>query len=94
MAPSACPRPAAGPRIRRTSDPLPEAGGRDRRNDVPARRDRGRRPVDQLRRGLSHLARLLPRAELHVFEESAHMIFVEEPEQYLEVLCGFLARSR
>ena len=40
------------------------------------------------------MARLLPRAELHVFEESAHMTFVEEPERYLEVLRGFLARSR
>jgi proline iminopeptidase len=40
------------------------------------------------------MARLLPRAELHVFEESAHMTFVEEPERYLEALRGFLIRSR
>ena len=39
------------------------------------------------------MAGLLPRGELHVFEESAHMTFVEEPERYLEVLCRFLARS-
>ena len=40
------------------------------------------------------MAGLLPRGELHVFEESAHMTFVEEPDRYLEVLRGFLARSR
>jgi proline iminopeptidase len=40
------------------------------------------------------MAQLLPKAELHVFEESAHMTFVEEQERYLEVLRGFLARSR
>jgi proline iminopeptidase len=40
------------------------------------------------------MARLLPRAELHVFEESAHMTFVEEPERYLKVVRAFLARSR
>ena len=32
------------------------------------------------------MARLLPRAELHVFEESAHMTFVEEPQTYVEVV--------
>jgi len=40
------------------------------------------------------MARLLPRAELHVFEESAHMTFVEEPVRYQEVVRGFLGRSR
>ena len=40
------------------------------------------------------MAQLLPEAELHVFEESAHMTFVEEPDRYLDVLRGFLARSR
>ncbi len=40
------------------------------------------------------MAQLLPDAELDVFEESAHMTFVEEPVRYLEVLRGFLARSR
>jgi len=40
------------------------------------------------------MAQLLPRAELHVFEGSAHMTFVEEPDRYLEVLREFLARSR
>jgi proline iminopeptidase len=40
------------------------------------------------------MARLIPRAELHVFEESAHMTFVEEQDRYLEVLRGFLARTR
>jgi proline iminopeptidase len=40
------------------------------------------------------MARLLPRAELQVFEESAHMTFVEEPERYLNVVRAFIARSR
>src|SRR6266508_3617070 len=51
---------AARPRIRRTSDPLPDAGGRNGRDDVPARRGRRHRPIVRVRRGLSHLARLLP----------------------------------
>ena len=37
------------------------------------------------------MAELLPRADLHVFEESAHMTFVEEPEAYLDVVRSFLA---
>jgi len=37
------------------------------------------------------MAELLPRADLHVFEESAHMTFVEEPEAYLDVIRSFLA---
>jgi proline iminopeptidase len=40
------------------------------------------------------MAQLLPGAELHVFEESAHMTFVEEPKRYVDVLLAFLARSR
>ncbi|MDP9302658.1 MAG: alpha/beta fold hydrolase [Actinomycetota bacterium] len=40
------------------------------------------------------MAQLLPKAELHVFEQSAHMTFVEEPDRYLEVLRGFLTGSR
>ena len=40
------------------------------------------------------MARLLPRAELRVFEESAHMTFVEEPEGYVKVVRGFIGRSR
>jgi proline iminopeptidase len=39
------------------------------------------------------MAQLLPRAELHVFEESAHMTFVEEPQTYVEVVGSFLSRS-
>jgi proline iminopeptidase len=38
------------------------------------------------------MAQLLPRAELHVFEESAHMTFVEEPQTYVEVVGSFLSR--
>ena len=37
------------------------------------------------------MAELLRRAELHVFEDSAHMTFVEEPEAYLDVVRSFLA---
>jgi proline iminopeptidase len=40
------------------------------------------------------MAELLPRADLHVFEESAHMTFVEEPESYLDVVGSFLALHR
>jgi pimeloyl-ACP methyl ester carboxylesterase len=36
----------------------------------------------------------VPQAELVVFEESAHMTFVEENERYLEVVRDFLARKR
>lgn len=39
------------------------------------------------------MAQLLPRAELHLFEESAHMTFVEEPQAYVEVVGSFLSRS-
>jgi proline iminopeptidase len=38
------------------------------------------------------MAQLLPRAELHLFEESAHMTFVEEPQTYVEVVGSFLSR--
>jgi proline iminopeptidase len=38
------------------------------------------------------MAQLLPRAELHVFEERAHMTFVEEPQTYVEVVGSFLSR--
>ena len=39
-----------------------------------------------------HTVRLLPNGELHVFEESAHMMFVEEPDRYVDVVAEFLAR--
>jgi pimeloyl-ACP methyl ester carboxylesterase len=32
-------------------------------------------------------------AELHVFEESAHMAHLEEAEEYVRVLQGFLERA-
>lgn len=39
-------------------------------------------------------ASLLPSSELHVFEDSAHMTFVEQPEEYREVVADFvLSRS-
>jgi pimeloyl-ACP methyl ester carboxylesterase len=38
------------------------------------------------------LARRLPDAELMVFENSAHMTFVEEQDRYLETVRPFLDR--
>jgi proline iminopeptidase len=39
-------------------------------------------------------AELLSNADLHVFEHSGHMTFVEEPEAHLDVVRAFLARVR
>ncbi|MEP6759020.1 MAG: alpha/beta fold hydrolase [Actinomycetota bacterium] len=39
------------------------------------------------------MARLLPKSELHVFEKSAHMAFVEQPEEYVETVRAFLANA-
>jgi proline-specific peptidase len=38
------------------------------------------------------LASGIPGAEWVLFEESAHMPYLEEPERYLEVVGGFLAQ--
>jgi pimeloyl-ACP methyl ester carboxylesterase len=38
------------------------------------------------------LASGIPGAEWVLFAESAHMPYLEEPERYLEVVGGFLAR--
>jgi proline-specific peptidase len=38
------------------------------------------------------LSKGIGKAELHVFEESAHMAHLEEPEEYVRVLRGFLER--
>ena len=40
------------------------------------------------------MVELLPNAELRVFEDSAHMTFVEEPEAYLDAVGSFLSRVR
>jgi pimeloyl-ACP methyl ester carboxylesterase len=40
------------------------------------------------------MARTIPNAELVVFEESAHMTFVEEPEKYVDAVDAFLTRTR
>jgi proline iminopeptidase len=40
------------------------------------------------------MAELLPDAELRVFEDSAHMTFVEEPDAYLDAVGTFLATVR
>jgi pimeloyl-ACP methyl ester carboxylesterase len=34
----------------------------------------------------------VPNAELHVFERSAHMTFVEEPDVFRAVVARFLSR--
>jgi proline-specific peptidase len=44
--------------------------------------------------GAEAIAAGIPQGELVVFEQSAHMTFVEENERYLEVVRGFLGRSR
>lgn len=44
--------------------------------------------------GAEAIAAGIPNAELVVFEESAHMTFVEENERYVDVVRDFLARSR
>jgi proline iminopeptidase len=44
--------------------------------------------------GAEAIAAGIPRAELVVFEESAHMTFVEENERYLEIVRDFLDRTR
>ena len=40
---------------------------------------------------LAVLASGIDGAELVIFEQSAHLAFVEEPERYLSVIAGFLA---
>jgi proline iminopeptidase len=40
------------------------------------------------------MAARIPGAELVVFERSAHMAHVEEPEAYVEAVAGFLSRAR
>jgi proline iminopeptidase len=37
-----------------------------------------------------HMVRLLPNGEVHVLEDSAHMMFVEEPGAYLDAVSAFL----
>ncbi|PNY80359.1 alpha/beta fold hydrolase [Deinococcus koreensis] len=39
------------------------------------------------------LAQRAPAGELHVFEESGHMPFVEQPDEFLSVVRGFLRRT-
>lgn len=39
------------------------------------------------------IAELVPDAELHIFEESGHMTFVEQTEDYLSVVRAFLNRA-
>jgi pimeloyl-ACP methyl ester carboxylesterase len=39
-------------------------------------------------------AELLPNVELHIFEDSAHMTYVEQQDEYLAVVGRFLGRVR
>ncbi|UYZ24104.1 proline iminopeptidase-family hydrolase [Mesobacillus jeotgali] len=39
-----------------------------------------------------YYAKLTPGAEFHVFEKSAHMPYMEEPEEYLQVMGDFLKK--
>jgi pimeloyl-ACP methyl ester carboxylesterase len=41
----------------------------------------------------ARIAALAPRGELHVFEQSGHMTFVEQPEEYVAVVGSFLDRA-
>lgn len=38
-------------------------------------------------------AKLAPKGELHIFEQSGHMPFVEQPEEFLKVVRQFLQRA-
>lgn len=63
-------------RLPAVTQPMLVLGGRHDRTCVPAAAER--------------IAALVPRAELHLFEESGHMTFVEQPREYVEVVRGFL----
>lgn len=63
----------------RVPQPLLACTGRHDRTCVPAASER--------------IAELAPRGELHIFESAGHMSFVEAPQEYLEVVGGFLARA-
>jgi proline iminopeptidase len=41
--------------------------------------------------GAEAMAAAIPGAQLEIFEDSGHMMFVEEQERFLEVVAGFLA---
>jgi proline iminopeptidase len=62
----------------RVPQPLLACTGRHDRVCVPAASER--------------IAELAPRGELHVFERSGHMTFVEETAEFLSVVGGFLDR--
>jgi len=44
--------------------------------------------------GAEIMARGIARSELVIFEQSAHMMFVEEQQAYLEAVRDFLSRTR
>jgi proline iminopeptidase len=44
--------------------------------------------------GAEIMATGIPRSELVIFEQSAHMMFVEEHDAYLDAVRGFLSRTR
>jgi proline iminopeptidase len=63
-------------RLPHVPQPLLACTGRSDRTCVPAASER--------------IAALAPRGELHVFESSGHMTFVEQPEEYVAVVRAFL----
>jgi pimeloyl-ACP methyl ester carboxylesterase len=66
-------------RLPHVPQPLLACTGRSDRTCVPAASER--------------IAALAPRGELHVFESSGHMTFVEQPEEYVAVVRAFLDRA-
>jgi proline-specific peptidase len=62
----------------RVPQPLLALGGRHDRTCVPEAAER--------------IAELAPQGELHVFEQSGHMTYVEQNEEYLQVVRAFLDR--
>jgi pimeloyl-ACP methyl ester carboxylesterase len=66
-------------RLPHVPQPLLACTGRSDRTCVPAASER--------------IAALAPHGELHVFESSGHMTFVEQPEEYVAVVRAFLDRA-
>ena len=77
-----------GPALRREYDVLPHLAAITAPALVLAGRDDFICPPSQARR----LADGLPGATLHIFEESGHFPFVEEPQAFDRVVRGWLAR--
>lgn len=66
-------------RLPHVTQPVLVLTGRQDRTCVPAASER--------------IAELVPGADLHVFEGSGHLAFIEEPEAYVSVVRAFLTRA-